>query len=130
MSERSPHSGLREQFIAVTDPLDMWLCIDGNYARPATRQETELLAALGSLEEQFESCRSEAEEIITLRDASVAKRTVWLTRWTEGGWSADLGHALSSAAASSQGGNSRTGIGRSAGPEDHPAGSAPAEMPK
>ena len=46
------------------------------------------------LEEQFEAMRSQAEEIITLRDASVAKRTVWLSQWGDAGWSADLGRAV------------------------------------
>jgi len=37
---------IAEQFISVIDPLDMWLTVDGNYMRPATRQEAEFLAAL------------------------------------------------------------------------------------
>lgn len=48
--------------------------------------------------EQFETMRSQAEEIITLRDASVAKRTVWLAQWGEAGWSADLGRAVANPA--------------------------------
>jgi len=45
---------IAEQFISVTDPLDMWLIVDGNYMRPATRQESEFLAALAATEEGAE----------------------------------------------------------------------------
>lgn len=38
-----------DQFVAVTDPLDMWLVNDGNYIRPATRQETSFVNALPAL---------------------------------------------------------------------------------
>lgn len=37
---------IAENFLPVTDPLDMWLCIDGDYVRPATSQESAFVLVL------------------------------------------------------------------------------------
>jgi len=71
MTHEQDVEAVRAQFIAVIDPLDLWLCVDGNYVRPATRQERTLLARVEELERKWdeelgksgvESMRCEAAE--------------------------------------------------------------------
>jgi hypothetical protein len=51
---------LEQAFIAVSDPLDLWLCIDGNYVRPATKQEAQMLDALPLLLEVVRTLEAKA----------------------------------------------------------------------
>src|SRR3990167_5943681 len=63
---------ITEDFIAVSGPLDLWLCIDGNYARPATKQETELLALVARLEARIAEIKlDEALEDARLRRSAL-----------------------------------------------------------
>lgn len=91
MTASKPTSELHERLVACREQIEIspysHTVAAGWYAEDVPR-----------LLEQFETMRSQAEEIITLRDASVAKRTVWLAQWGEAGWSADLGRAVANPA--------------------------------
>ncbi len=64
---RSTVDDWQTQFIAATDPLDIWLCIDGNYIRPATRQETEAIALVARLRER----EAQSEDVISRLEARI-----------------------------------------------------------